>query len=275
VDPQPNQELQAPQHGYVDRYCAFIDILGFQRLIAGLKGTDEQFLVLREALKKIHAPFGQPTVSWNIDFRAQSISDAVAISTLATDGGLVQLFQVIETLAVDLLKEGYFIRGALTKGKLYQNDTMVFGQALVRAYELEKNTVARYPRVMITRDVMADIDKFCKGFLAYRRQAFTSYITQADDGPYFVHVLRTISANVERVRIENMNKQPKEHESLDEYQRMQDMIQKRLDEATENPRHFEKIQWFALYWRKFVPYDVTGFKTITGPGMDRIEWTTQ
>ena len=115
VDDQPNQKLRAPRYGYVDRYCAFIDIL--------------------------------------------KISDAVAISTLATGGGLVRLFQVIEALAVDLLKEGYFIRGALTKGTLYHDDTTAFGEALIRTYELE-NTVARYPRVMITRDVMADINRF-------------------------------------------------------------------------------------------------------------------
>jgi len=262
VDDQPNQKLWAPRYGYVDRYCAFIDILGFQRLIAGLKGTDEQFLALREALKKVHAPVGQPTVSWTIDFRAQSISDAVTISTLATDGGLVRLFQVIEALAVDLLKEGYFIRGALTKGKLYHNDTTVFGEALIRAYELE-NTVARYPRVMITRDVMADIGVFPKGLLMTElreqfREQVRPYIEQAADGPHFVHVLRTISANVQGGQ-------------FDGYQRLQDMIQKRLDEATDHPRHFEKVQWFALYWRKFVPYSVTGFKTITGPGMDRVE----
>jgi hypothetical protein len=128
----------------VDRYCTFIDILGFRGLIGGLKGNDNQFLALREVLKKVHAPVSQPTVNWHTDFRAQSISDAVAISTLATEGGLIRLFQVIEELAVDLLKGGYFIRGALVKGKLYHDDTMVFGEALVRAYELE-NSVARYP----------------------------------------------------------------------------------------------------------------------------------
>jgi hypothetical protein len=49
------------------------------------------------------------------------------------------------------------------------------------------------------------------------------------------------------------------------------MIQKRLDEAAYIPQHFEKVQWFALYWRKFVPYGVSGFKTLVGPGMVRID----
>jgi hypothetical protein len=170
-----------------------------------------------------------------------------------------------------LLKEGYFIRGALVKGKLYHDNAMVFGEALVRAYELESN-LARYPRVMITRDVMADIDRFCKGFMSHRREEFAPYIEQADDGPHFVHVLKTVSAKVRRVQIENLNKRPEEQESLDEYQRMQDMIQKRLDEATDNPRHYEKVQWFALYWTKFVPYGLAGFKAITGPGMISGAW---
>jgi hypothetical protein len=258
------QPTSGPQHGYVDRYCAFIDILGFRGLIDGLKGNSNQFLTLREMLKKVHAPVALPTMNWHTDFRAQSISDAVAISTLATDGGLVRLFQAIEELAIDLLEEGYFIRGALVKGKLYHDDKMVFGEALVRAFELENN-VARYPRVMITRDVMADIDKFCKGFFSHQKEKFLAYIEQADDGPHFVHVLRSVSANVQRVHVENINKPPEQRQNLDPYQRMQDMIQKRLDEATDNPRHFEKVQWFAIYWRKFVPYGVSGFKTITGP----------
>jgi hypothetical protein len=94
--PHQKESTREPQQGYVDQYCAFIDILGFRGLISGLKGTDDQFLALREVLKKVHAPVGQPTVNFSIDFRAQSISDAVAISTLGTDQGLVRLFQVIE-----------------------------------------------------------------------------------------------------------------------------------------------------------------------------------
>ena len=54
-----------------------------------------------------------------------------------------------------LLQRGYFIRGALVKGPLYHDDKMIFGEALVRAYQLESEVV-RYPRVMVTRDVWLD-----------------------------------------------------------------------------------------------------------------------
>jgi hypothetical protein len=259
-------------HGYVERYCAFIDILGFRGLIGNIR-SDNQFIALREVLRKIHAPVDLPTVNWHTDFRAQSISDAVAISTLASDGGLIRLFRAIEDLALDLLNEGYFIRGALVRGRLYHDSSMVFGEALVRAFELE-NSVARYPRVMISREVMADIDRFCTGIIAHKREEYFPFIEQADDGPHFVHVLRTVADTVQRVQLDNLNKPPDKQQKLEQYERLQDMIQMRLDEATDNPRHFEKVQWFALYWRKFIPYGVSGFKMLVGPGMNRVEWTT-
>ena len=62
----------------------------------------------------------------------------------------------INQLAVDLLKQGFFIRGALVKDFLYHDDKTVFGQALLRAYNLERSVV-RFPRVMVTREVVEDI----------------------------------------------------------------------------------------------------------------------
>jgi hypothetical protein len=60
MDDQPNQKQVAggPQHGYVDRYCAFIDILGFRGLIRDLNRNANHFLALREVLRKIHTPVG-------------------------------------------------------------------------------------------------------------------------------------------------------------------------------------------------------------------------
>jgi hypothetical protein len=76
------------------------------------------------------------------------------------------------------------------------------------------------------------------------------------------------------VQVENLNKRPQDQTQLTDYAHMQEMIQKRLDEAAYEPRHFEKVQWFAKYWRTFVPYGVSGFETLTGPGLNKIDWTT-
>jgi hypothetical protein len=115
-----------PRAGYIDRYCAFIDILGFRGLVQNLGDDFSRFDALRTLLHKIHSPANPATKRWDIDFRAQSISDAVAISTLANNTGLIHLFVAVENLAVELLKAGYLIRGALVKGKLYHDDMYGF-----------------------------------------------------------------------------------------------------------------------------------------------------
>jgi hypothetical protein len=192
---------------YEDRFCAFIDILGFRTLVKGLHNASDAAM-LRDVMRKIHAPANGPTMSWDVDFRAQSISDAIAISTMPL--GLYDLLEAIEKLAIDLLREGYFIRGALVRGHLYHDASMVFGDALVRAYELEQ-TIARYPRVIISKEVMQNIESQRGGlFFAELNQRFDPFIQQADDGPYYVHVLRNVSAEIYRVQVENLNKMPQD-----------------------------------------------------------------
>lgn len=252
--------------GYIDRYCAFIDILGFRGLVRELQTDVSRFVKLQAALTKIHKPSNAPQKDWSTDFQVQSISDAVAISTVANLSGLIHLFNAIETLAVDLLKEGYLIRGALVKGKLYHDDQMVFGDALVRAYDLE-STVVRYPRVMVTSDIIEEINHSTRGFFVEERKHYEIHLEQADDGPHYVHVLRNIASEISRIQIENLNLRPEKQHSLAEYERMRDTIQKRLRESVDNPRHFEKVQWFARYWNKCSPYI-----PVAGPGMDVMTW---
>src|SRR3981081_1644483 len=101
---------------YEPRYFAYIDILGFQGLISQLKSGAIPFTKLRNILHQIHAP---PKLSPNpypeSDFRAQSISDAVALSSAVNADGLLHLFDAIQSMAEGLLFEGFFIRGAIVK----------------------------------------------------------------------------------------------------------------------------------------------------------------
>ena len=171
---------------YQQRYCAFVDILGFRQLIADLRKKPEGVNALRLALATIYYPSPKGAEVFTdddlaSDFRAQSISDAVAISALPTSKGLQQVFLSLKALSMHLLSHGHFIRGAIVKGRLHHDDKMVFGEALVQAYDLETKVV-QYPRIMILSDVAADAKKYW----------LTAFLKQADDGPYFLHVLRDI-----------------------------------------------------------------------------------
>jgi hypothetical protein len=74
---------------YEQRYCAYVDILGFRELINNLGTKKRNFEAVRDLLRTIHTP--QALIAGDleeVDFRAQSISDAVALSTRKNRLGL-------------------------------------------------------------------------------------------------------------------------------------------------------------------------------------------
>jgi hypothetical protein len=256
----------SPSRPYEDRYCAYLDILGFQRLIDRLSEGATPFETLQALLEQIHNPPHSANGTFkNADFRAQSISDAVALSTSLSSEGLSQLFHSLEKLCQRLLIEGFFARGAVVKGKLYHDDRMVFGEALVRAYRLESEIV-RFPRIMIARDVVTDAAPSGNrgGSLA-----LTTMLKQADDGPWYLHILRTMER--EGAYLANASRVPKpnaiDSDILRDFAKMAAAIQRRFDEAIDNPRHFEKVQWFARYWNTSIPLGLQGINHIKGPGL--------
>jgi hypothetical protein len=244
---------------YHERYCAFLDILGFRGLIERLEHGETPFDALKTLLAQVHNPEKGTDKSFYSEFRAQSLSDAVAISTVVNNVGLPQIFHAIETLALDLLSEGFFIRGAIVKGKLYHDDQMIFGAALVSAYELETEVV-RYPRVMLTRAVVEDLKGYCEKGLS---DEFLNRIRQSDDGPWHLHVLRKLE-----VASSNPNLIPNpKYRDLKFFEAIRSQIQRRFDESVDNPRHFEKVQWFASYWNRIDLPITGGLRQIVGPGI--------
>src|ERR1700683_4416881 len=103
---------------YDDRYCAFVDILGFRQLIESLSKDPEQVAALRNVLRRVHSP---PTGAKEV-VRAQSISDAVALSAEVNVEGLSAMFRILTFLSIDLLCQGFLVRGAVVKGPLYHDD---------------------------------------------------------------------------------------------------------------------------------------------------------
>src|SRR5271170_7160080 len=108
---------------YKVRYCAYIDILGFSELIKELRAVPSRFETVCALLTKIRHPYDESIVGFgDTDFRAQSISDAVAVSTLPTPQGLSVLCRALREISIGLLHLGYFTRGAVCKGLLYHDD---------------------------------------------------------------------------------------------------------------------------------------------------------
>ena len=204
---------------YEERYFAYLDILGFRELIADLRSGVVKFETIRDLLRRIHSPYNSRIFDLeHCDFRAQSISDAVALSTKRTIPGLQMLCAALRQLTLGALHAGYFTRGALCKGLLYHDDSMVFGEALVKAYRLESEIV-RFPRIMLTKDVVDD------AMLSDKKDEFAEHIKQADDGPYFLHVLWQLRMKLEIIRERSFeNEEP----DLSYFAAIREMIQQRF-----------------------------------------------
>ncbi len=55
---------------------------------------------------------------------------------------------------------------------------------------------------------MEDLARKGIGFFSEQNAQFDAFIEQADDGPYFIDVLRKVAAEIQRVQTDNINKRP-------------------------------------------------------------------
>lgn len=175
---------------YQDRITCFIDILGFSRDVAAIDANPALFLsvdaVLRHVTRcKSDIDRARAKGGTTYDARMSCFSDCLVVSYRCEPGATLRALWDAAFLGHVIIRPGYLPRGALTVGKLYHDDVVVYGGALVEAAELEKSAVST-PRIMITQRCMelvrADLSR------AGSAELESDYIRDDGSGP-FVHVL--------------------------------------------------------------------------------------
>jgi hypothetical protein len=128
---------------------AFLDILGFSELIkSDVKTTSPQNL---QRLLDVLSAINEHVLGEGATLRA--FSDSVVIhSPLACDK-FVGLLDVVASLQRQSILRGVLVRGGIAIGKHFQNEQLVYSEALVRAYDLERKE-ARFPRVVVDRELL-------------------------------------------------------------------------------------------------------------------------
>ena len=141
---------------YEDRIVLFLDILGFKKIIEETLEKDIEVVTktthLAESLMEMtkNAIRGSNKTSRVVS----QFSDSIVISFLEDDiTELKNLFSIINQLVAKLLAQGYYCRGAISYGKLYHKNNIVFGPALVDAYETESQA-ALYPRIILDHSIV-------------------------------------------------------------------------------------------------------------------------
>jgi hypothetical protein len=216
---------------YSNRYVCFLDILGFSELVHNSSTEDVESLI--SSLSEITSRDGALDEFFSgADFVFQAFSDSIVMSADANDlTSLIYLLSQVSDLCKRLLLKGYLSRGAVTRGSLYHRDSVMFGPAFLSAYRLESE-VARYPRVILSREVYQDLKALRPGLILPRFRL-------DDDGPPFLDVLESWAREV----IENPD-----GPEIERLRSGSQIVQRLFDVSIHEPGHFEKLRWLAIYW---------------------------
>lgn len=149
---------------YESRLLLYVDVLGWRAEVA--RGVSSRLV---EVLNRIHAQaeaYNEGVREYYLErSRAGTVrvnpiflgvqfgafSDHFVFSMPEDFGG--RILTAATELLVDLLHIGFLTRGAVVLGDLYHRDNVIFGPALIEAYDMESKQ-AFYPRILISEPVI-------------------------------------------------------------------------------------------------------------------------
>lgn len=175
-----SKEVPEEEHrtapAYEEQFTAFIDFLGFSEVSKETDDTSRlkvlNLLLSLSALRSEFAIQSAPIESGGTSHRIipaiSTFSDHIVISypleRIARDVGpssndravaffiLSGFSRLLRSIAAAALRLGFLIRGGATIGMLYHSRGVVFGEAMIEAFEIESR-IAVYPRVVLSQRI--------------------------------------------------------------------------------------------------------------------------
>ncbi|EEY89244.1 hypothetical protein HMPREF0017_02216 [Acinetobacter lwoffii SH145] len=201
---------------YEKRIVAFIDILGFKSLIEETQQPDcaaKKINNIKQAFDLIYKMLAEHyDVEQIKQVKYSTFSDCIVFSFPArqTNSLFFALLPLIWLQAELVWKHDILLRGVMTIGEIYHDDKIVFGPAMVEAYELETKK-AIYPRIILDPKIkteytlwLDEVKKIGNADQIYdleneQRYTFKSdgLLTEDDDGYYYVDYLDKISGEMD------------------------------------------------------------------------------
>ncbi|NUU44547.1 hypothetical protein [Tardiphaga robiniae] len=241
---------------YTERYVAFIDILGFSDVVRQSTFFPWRVASLISILEQMADPQQYLLDGLLLEadsFKAQSFSDCIVMSENASPGGLLHLLGALTVTSVKLLAKGIFTRGGIAKGLLHHTDKVVFGPAMIEAYRLE-STTAKYPRILVDKATHVDYKSPTYTHAGANYSELPAFRFD-NDGPPFLDILAPLRL-------------PTADGFEEDIPLIREEIQRSLDEAIYEPKHFEKVRWLAIYWNELALS--IGARTVDFPQLDHL-----
>lgn len=158
---------------YKQHFVAFLDVLGFKEMVS----DDLQHDSNKNLLKLYKCHIGAASIFNDPSYTITQFSDSIVISKPYDIHAFADFVTHVAEYQRLLLDEELLCRGGVAVNKHFSNGTFTFSAGLILAYQVE-STAARYPRVVISPEVIALV--FPEGI----QQA--NYLMEEDDGLWFI-----------------------------------------------------------------------------------------
>lgn len=109
---------------------------------------------------------------------------------------LCKIIHLAKYIQICAIQKNFLIRGAITIGDFYLDDTMVWGNALGDTYYLENN-IAIFPRIILSKHIMDTWQKYAG--LDFPNQITNLAIYSDEDGIHFINYLKSYGRGYEGI----------------------------------------------------------------------------
>ena len=224
---QVHDEICTEEH-----YVASLDLLGAKEII--LKDKEDISLIQVRNIYNSWVRINKDGYFLKLKIKVFSDNIVVAIKSEYEDA-VDNLLEFVSYMAEHFLECGYKPRGGVCKGKLFLDDVFVWGEGLVKAYQLESKK-AIYPRIIIDEEVLDKASEHFKKCMVFKDK----------DGVWCLNYLRSFGKN-SKSRIEELGGiQRWVIKDLDELER-EYITKKDEEERKEIERKMKKMSWLSQY----------------------------
>ncbi|BDT70193.1 hypothetical protein os1_43860 [Comamonadaceae bacterium OS-1] len=165
---------------------AFLDVLGFSAMVKhDSEAEEEKFLPRIISIFEKLADTPKPA-----QMSIRMFSDSITITAPLSPENILRTIEVCAELQILCLKQKILLRGGISFGKHFSNESLIFSDALVKAYSIESK-IARFPRIVIDPNTLnyAWHDQYTNDEL---KEGFRKLVVIDRDGANFVHYLNSL-----------------------------------------------------------------------------------
>ncbi len=169
---------------YEKRTIAFIDILGFKKVLEKESKARDILEVLTQVKNKVEEHYLKPEhkiFQGIFDLEFSYFSDSIVISG-SEHQTISVLFTALEFSQL-LIEKGFLCRGAIKFGDIYHKQGIMFGNGFVEAY-LNESNLAIYPRIIMDSDCVNLVNDSRN-----EESDFKDLVKIDDDGIFYLNLL--------------------------------------------------------------------------------------